>query len=95
MNVKKIHSPQTFYCSEKVFHIIMNFHSFFLDQIIIRSLSEEKRSLEQSIQETEAQIKAMEEKLVEAKERERLIIEYPDLNGPVNPDLQGTDLSFF
>ena len=61
------------------------------EQIIIRNLNEEKKSLEQGIRETEAQIKVMEERLVEAKERERLIIEYPDLNGPVNPDLQGID----
>ncbi|XP_076452425.1 uncharacterized protein LOC143288046 [Babylonia areolata] len=59
-------------------------------EIIMQSLKEEKRGLEQSIQETEAQILRMEEELREAKERERLIIEYPDLNGPVNPDLHGT-----
>ena len=28
-------------------------------------------------------------KLDESKERERMIVEYPDLNGPVNPDLSG------
>ena len=34
----------------------------------------------------------MEGKLVEAKDHERLLVEYPDLNGPVNPDLTGRSL---
>ncbi|KAK7087404.1 coiled-coil domain-containing protein 157-like isoform X2 [Littorina saxatilis] len=59
-------------------------------EIIMRNMKEEKNGLEKRIEETEAEIKEMEKMLMEAKERERLIIEYPDLNGPVNPDLQGT-----
>ena len=29
------------------------------------------------------------DKLEEAKERERLIVEYPDINGPVNKNING------
>ncbi|KAK7474482.1 hypothetical protein BaRGS_00034304 [Batillaria attramentaria] len=59
-------------------------------EIIIKNLNEEKSKLEESISRTEAEIQRLESQLVEAKERERMIIEYPDLNGPVNPDLPGT-----
>lgn len=62
---------------------------FLSQQIIIRNLNEEKSELEKSISETEAQIQQLESRLVEARDRERMIIEYPDLNGPVNPNLQG------
>lgn len=59
-------------------------------EVIIRNLNEEKSRLEASIQATEEQIHHLESQLGEAKDRERMLIEYPDLNGPVNPNLQGT-----
>lgn len=37
----------------------------------------------------QGEIKQLEVTLEEVKERERLMIEYPDLNGPVNPDMTG------
>lgn len=58
-------------------------------QVIIKNLNAEKAELERCIEETEAQIKELEVQVEQAKERERMLIEYPDLNGPVNPDLHG------
>ncbi|XP_046578937.1 coiled-coil domain-containing protein 157-like [Haliotis rubra] len=57
---------------------------------VIESLNSEKTSLKKSIADTQGMIERLEKSLEEAKERERMIIEYPDLNGPVNPDYQGT-----
>ncbi|KAJ8312417.1 hypothetical protein KUTeg_009790 [Tegillarca granosa] len=57
---------------------------------LIEQISTEKVELEKSICSLQDNIKVIEGKLEEAKERERLLIEYPDLNGPVNPDLTGT-----
>jgi hypothetical protein len=51
--------------------------------------------VEKCLAETESQIQLLEQRLEEAKERERLIIEYPDLNGPVNPNLQGERIRVF
>ncbi|XP_025090515.1 coiled-coil domain-containing protein 157-like isoform X2 [Pomacea canaliculata] len=59
-------------------------------EVIIKNLNAEKAELERCIEETEAQIKELEVQVEQAKERERMLIEYPDLNGPVNPDLHGT-----
>ncbi|GFR57955.1 coiled-coil domain-containing protein 157 [Elysia marginata] len=60
------------------------------NQIIIQNLESEKRSLADSIKESHDTIEQLELKLEESRERERMIVEYPDLNGPVNPDLSGT-----
>ena len=49
----------------------------------------DKESLEQTINTLEKSVGTLNDKLEESKERERLIVEYPDLNGPVNPDLTG------
>ncbi|XP_071110838.1 coiled-coil domain-containing protein 157-like [Haliotis cracherodii] len=59
-------------------------------EVVIESLNTEKTSLKKSIADTEGRIERLEKSLEEARERERMIIEYPDLNGPVNPDYQGT-----
>ncbi|XP_045171608.2 coiled-coil domain-containing protein 157-like isoform X2 [Mercenaria mercenaria] len=50
----------------------------------------DKESLEQSITTLETTVESLNDKLEEAKERERLIVGYPDINGPVNPDISGT-----
>ena len=50
----------------------------------------DKESLEQTIGTLESSLDVLNDKLEDAKERERLIVEYPDINGPVNPDLTGT-----
>lgn len=60
------------------------------DEELIEHLSAEKEQLQDSISKLENSIQSLEHQLEEAKERERLMIEYPDLNGPVNRDLQGT-----
>ncbi|RUS89766.1 hypothetical protein EGW08_002469 [Elysia chlorotica] len=60
------------------------------NEIIIQNLESEKKSLADSIKQSQAMIRELEVKLEESKERERMIVEYPDLNGPVNPDLSGT-----
>ena len=52
-------------------------------------MESEKKSLSNSIKESQEMISQLEVKLEESKERERMIVEYPDLNGPVNPDLSG------
>ncbi|KAH3876704.1 hypothetical protein DPMN_000553, partial [Dreissena polymorpha] len=56
----------------------------------IDHLLADKESLEQSIHTLEVTVSTLSDRLEEAKERERLIVEYPDINGPVNPDLSGT-----
>ena len=39
--------------------------------------------------ELKSEISQLESTLEEAKEHEKLLVEYPDLNGPVNPDFTG------
>ncbi|XP_005112671.2 coiled-coil domain-containing protein 157 [Aplysia californica] len=60
------------------------------NEIIMKNLQKEKETLEESIKETGKSLADMEQQLREAADRERMIIEYPDLNGPVNSDLQGS-----
>ena len=52
-------------------------------------MSEEKEKLQESVARLDGDVKKLEKRVQESTERERLIIEYPDLNGPVNPDLAG------
>ncbi|XP_041348129.1 coiled-coil domain-containing protein 157-like [Gigantopelta aegis] len=60
------------------------------NETVIKDLTRQKDEIQKDLQETRELIQKLEVKLEEAKERERLIIEYPDLNGPVNPDYQGS-----
>ncbi|GFO09866.1 coiled-coil domain-containing protein 157-like isoform x1 [Plakobranchus ocellatus] len=60
------------------------------NKVIIHNLESEKKSLAASVKESQEMIRNLESKIEESKERERMIVEYPDLNGPVNPDLSGT-----
>jgi hypothetical protein len=48
-----------------------------------------KEAVEKSIQELNYTIGVLEDQVQELKEREKLIVEYPDLNGPVNADFTG------
>ncbi|XP_052801343.1 LOW QUALITY PROTEIN: coiled-coil domain-containing protein 157-like [Mya arenaria] len=59
-------------------------------QVEIEHFRADIESLEQSITTMDKSICGLNDRLEEAKERERLIVEYPDVNGPVNPDLTGT-----
>ena len=61
----------------------------FYSQAEIEHVLADKESLEQTIGTLESSLDSLNNKLEEAKERERLIVEYPDINGPVNPDLTG------
>ena len=64
-------------------------HTFSPFQELVTQLTQEKENLEALIGELKEDIQQLETKVAEARERERLIVEYPDLNGPVNPDLMG------
>lgn len=56
---------------------------------MIETVSREKTELEESITSLQQNINTLETRIQESADRERLMIEYPDLNGPVNPDLNG------
>ena len=58
-------------------------------QAIAERLVREKDALEQSIQELNDNIKELEKQNEDMKENKKLLIMYPDLNGPVNPDISG------
>ncbi|XP_048760038.2 coiled-coil domain-containing protein 157-like [Ostrea edulis] len=60
------------------------------NQALVDELSVQKEELQGSIATLKSDIQQLENKLEEATEREKLLIEYPDLHGPVNPDMQGT-----
>lgn len=57
--------------------------------MVIKNLEKEKKKLEKSVRTAQESVSALKSELDEAKQRERLIVEYPDLNGPVNTDLHG------
>ncbi|KAL3857715.1 hypothetical protein ACJMK2_012357 [Sinanodonta woodiana] len=56
----------------------------------VEQLQSEKDRLEESISSLQSTIETLQEKLEEEKEKERLLVEYPDLNGPVNRDIAGS-----
>ncbi|KAL5016109.1 hypothetical protein ScPMuIL_005698 [Solemya velum] len=58
-------------------------------EVQMQELVTEKQKLEKSIDELEQTIQDLETNLEEAKEQEKLLVAYPDLHGPVNPDVQG------
>ena len=52
-------------------------------------MSEEKNSLASSVAQVRREICELQTQLAEAQEQEKLLVAYPDLNGPVNTDLTG------
>ena len=62
---------------------------FYFCQELASDLQREKAKMEDSIAELEDSISHLETQLKDAKEKEKLLIEYPDLNGPVNSDFAG------
>ena len=56
---------------------------------MLKNVQKEKEQLEESFAASQSALENLEKKLKESEERERMIIEYPDLNGPVNQNLQG------
>ncbi|XP_067932683.1 coiled-coil domain-containing protein 157-like [Watersipora subatra] len=57
---------------------------------VVQGIEMEKGELKKSIKSLQETIGGLELDLNSMKERERLLVEYPDLNGPVNPDMTGT-----
>ena len=68
---------------------IYNVYKTYLLQELRKEISRQKESLQGAVGELKADILEMERKLERAGEQERLLVEYPDLNGPVNTDLAG------
>ena len=62
---------------------------FCFEQAIAVRLEREKDALEQAIQELNHNIKELEKQNEDMNENKKLLIMYPDLNGPVNPDISG------
>ena len=54
-----------------------------------KEICRQKESLQGAVGELKRDILEMERKLERAREQERMLVEYPDLNGPVNTDLAG------
>ena len=57
--------------------------------MLITRLTRDKESLQESMVELQTDIQQLERTLGEAREEQQLLLQYPDLNGPVNTDLQG------
>ncbi len=55
----------------------------------VQRITEDKNLAEQSRGDLQQDVQHLEQKLQKAQEQERLLVEYPDLNGPVNPDFSG------
>ena len=45
------------------------------------------------MEQVKSDLHQMEIQVQEVQEHERLLVEYPDLNGPVNPDLSGINIA--
>jgi len=58
-------------------------------QVEVDQLAADRESLEQTVTTLEESMAALTTRLDEARDRERLLLDYPDINGPVNPDLVG------
>ena len=52
-------------------------------------MENEKNNLENHVEQLENDLTQMEVKVKDMKEQQCLLVEYPDLNGPVNPDIAG------
>lgn len=64
-------------------------------QNMIERIEKEKRELRSTITQLEHNISSLESDLGKMKDRERLLVEYPDLNGPVNANMQGKIKGYF
>ncbi|ELU04106.1 hypothetical protein CAPTEDRAFT_187561 [Capitella teleta] len=58
---------------------------------MISTLEREKKQLEDERKSVQKELEKMEESLRKVEEEQKLLIEYPDLNGPVNPAINGTN----
>ena len=56
---------------------------------MVSQLKQDKEGLEGSMAELKQEISQLEGWLQEAKDQQRLLVEYPDLNGPVNANIAG------
>uniref|UniRef100_A0A8C3WLC5 Coiled-coil domain containing 157 n=1 Tax=Catagonus wagneri TaxID=51154 RepID=A0A8C3WLC5_9CETA len=57
-------------------------------QELLQSLQQEKQGLEQTTTDLRLTISELEQQLVELRERERLLVAFPDLHGPVETQIQ-------
>lgn len=60
-------------------------------QELLQSLQREKQGLEQSTTDLQLTISEMERELVELRERERLLVAFPDLHTPVEAQIPSRD----
>lgn len=56
---------------------------------MLEKIDNERTQLKANIRSLEETVGKLETDLSSMREREKLLVEYPDLNGPVNPDLSG------
>lgn len=59
-----------------------------LPQELLQSLQQEKQGLEQAVTDLQLTISELERELVELRERERLLVAFPDLHRPVEAQIQ-------
>lgn len=62
-----------------------------LPQELLQSLQREKQSLEQTTTDLQLTISGMEQELVELRERERLLVAFPDLHRPIEAQIPSRD----
>uniref|UniRef100_A0A9L0RUA3 Coiled-coil domain containing 157 n=1 Tax=Equus caballus TaxID=9796 RepID=A0A9L0RUA3_HORSE len=61
-----------------------------LPQELLQSLQQEKQGLEQAVTDLQLTISELERELVELRERERLLVAFPDLHRPVEAQIQSS-----
>ncbi|PAA90664.1 hypothetical protein BOX15_Mlig010910g1, partial [Macrostomum lignano] len=59
-------------------------------EMLIKTLTEAQDNLTLSVQRLKSQVSDLQTSLQKSEDEKRLLIEYPDLNGPVNQDVEGT-----
>lgn len=65
--------------------------SFPLPQELLQSLQREKQGLEQATTDLQLTISEMEREVVELRERERLLVAFPDLHIPIEAQIPSRD----
>lgn len=72
-----------------------NEHNALLFKSVVEKIESEKSQLREQITSLEQTVTNLEQDVTSMKERERLMVEYPDLNGPVNVNMAGMFGVFF
>jgi phage shock protein A len=68
--------------------------SFSLPQELLQSLQQEKQDLEQVTTDLQLTISELRQQLEELKERERLLVAFPDLHQPEEAQIQSRGLGY-